>query len=1242
MGGALDSTVPTGELRGTARFEVRRRLGEGAMGVVYEAFDRERGARIAIKTLRHGSADGLLRFKNEFRALQDLEHPNLVSLGELLEVDGQWLFTMQLVEGTDFLTYVTGGEAAPALAEAPTERVRKSEPPAPAGAPARGSAPRARFDEVRLRACLGQLAAGLNVLHAAGKVHRDVKPSNIQVTPSGQVVLLDFGLVTDSALAAQSSDGTVVGTAAYMAPEQAASKPVGPEADWYSAGVLLYEVLTGRLPYVGSTLEILMDKQRFEPPAPRTLAPDVPEDLDALCVALLRFDPALRDAGRRLFSRLFPEAGSRPLPMSTAVSHGPPFVGRRAELAQLRGAFDEVRAGRSLRVLVEGDSGVGKSALVRAFTDGLAPHGAVVLAGRCYERESVPYKGIDGVVDSLSRYLSHLAHEEAAELVPLNAAWLVQVFPVLRRVRALARAPRPHHDIVDPLELRTQVFAALRELSHRLALRRPLVLAIDDLQWADADSLALVNALMRPPNPPPLMLIGTARFGWLESIKVPGDLHRLALAPLPPGDASELAGALLARMHGAAPEAADSEAIAKEAGGHPLFIDELVRHSAAATPGDGPVHLDDAIWKRVERLEAKARELIHVIAIAGSPLPIEVAAQAANLQLAEFSRRASGLRLATLARNAGAPGQSTIEPYHDRVREAILSRLDEPARRRGHEAIALALEAASTPDHQALATHWRGAGEPERAARHALSAAAGAEAALAFDRAARFYQLVLDLGRLGTAEASAIRGKMGDALSCAGRGKEAAAAYLAAVPGASTAEKVQLQRKASEGLLRSGHVQEGLAALRAVLEAVDLRLPASPRQALLALLRSRIELRVRGLGFTARDGSQIAAEDLTRIDVCWGAAASLSMVDHLCGAAFQTRSLLLALRAGDPIRIARAIAVEAIYQSTTGKRALRRSAIFGRRAKELAAELDTPHALGFVHGYESVSAFQAGRYRETVEAGARAVELFERCTAAAWEIRTMQLFSLWSLYCLGELEELCKRVPAQLQEADARGDLYYRTSLQTTLCNAVWLVVDEPAEALRRTAETIRHWPSERFLLQHYWDLIARSQIDLYCGDGAAAWARIRDHEPALRASLQLRIDTVRIEFTTFRGRTALAAAPRSPSERARLHRQVERDARTLERHDAAFTFGPAWLLRAGLAAQRGEDAAAAEHLRAAIRAFDEADLALCAAVARRRLGELLGGDEGAGLQRGADAFMRGQRILRPERFVAMIAPGFR
>ncbi|MEP7123074.1 MAG: serine/threonine-protein kinase, partial [Byssovorax sp.] len=308
------------------RFERRRVLGEGGMGVVHVAFDRERGAEVALKTLTRLDPNSLGALKNEFRALADLTHENLVALYELVSEDGAWFLSMEIIDGVSFLAHVRDGLAPrPAQADQSTVEVQSSRmipvtmrSPLPPGAASSTSStsstssPSPRLVQPAcnvevLRRALRQLALGVAAIHGAGQVHRDLKPSNVLVTTAGRVVILDFGLATvqkGRRAAPVSGPRLIIGTPEYMAPEQALGEAAGPASDCYAIGMMLFEALTGQLPFVGDTRQILLAKRWSESRAPAELAAGIPEDLAQLCVECLRRAPAQRPTIGEILRRL--------------------------------------------------------------------------------------------------------------------------------------------------------------------------------------------------------------------------------------------------------------------------------------------------------------------------------------------------------------------------------------------------------------------------------------------------------------------------------------------------------------------------------------------------------------------------------------------------------------------------------------------------------------------------------------------------------------------------------------------------------------------------------------------------------------------------------------------------------------------------------------------------------------------------------------------------------------------------
>jgi hypothetical protein len=1222
------------------------------MGVVYEAFDRERKQSVALKTIRSVDAQAIYYLKREFRAIADVVHPNLVKLHELVFDGGHWFFTMDLIEGRDFLTHVRGG--GPASAHVETQRP----------------------DPAALRPALAQLVMGVTALHDRGKLHRDIKPSNALVSRDGRVVLMDFGLLVEPNVPDpyRTFDRGLVGTPAYLAPEQALMPAqTSTASDWYSVGVLLYEALTGQVPYLSecrSLAELVAAKQRHPPPPPSKLAQNVPADLEALCMDLLSIDDEQRPTGAEILRRL----GAGPAlpskaPAAPGASRGAALlVGRDAQLAKLEEAFGYCRRGQAVVAFIDGSSGAGKTALLDHFAGLLAERGeAVVISGRCLERELLPYRALDNLVDTLTRYLVSLPTHEVDALLPRDIQALARLFPVLRRVPAIGGARRRAEVTPDPQELRQRAFGAMRDLLGRIADRRPLVLCIDDLQWGDVDSATLIRAVLRAPAPPPIMAIASYRSEDAKESACLQVLLDLALQgedgperarrffigvdTLGGDDAQKLARALLAERDDANRAA---ETIAKESGGNPLLLHQLVEYlngqpGAELAPAAREVTLDDVLRARVRDLPPNARALLEVVAVAGRPIALEIGNEVAGLPIGD-REAISTLRAQRLARTKD--GERTIEIVHDRIRQSVAAQIAPDTVARCHFRLAIALEGRPEVDPEILAFHFFGGGDVERASEYAAAAAERADQALAFERAARLYRWAFDLrapkddgATTGPASADArtLLVKMGDALANAGKGAAAAAAYLEAARGAASNDELEYQRRAAEQYLKSGHIDESMEILRTTLAAFGVQMARTPRRALSSLLLRRALLALRGLRSRERDSSLVTARELTRLDVLWSLAGGFGIVDTIRAADLQTRHMLLALKIGDPYRISRALTFEAAFSATPGKRAHRRTRRLVKLAEEIAARVNQPHTDGWAVLGRGMAAYLEGEHRAARVDCERAEEIFSsNCTGVAHEINIARLFGLFSMFNLGEFGELSRRVPRLLKEAEDNGDLYLATSLQTGLPNSCWLAADDPEGARQQVAEGMRRWTKRSFHNQHYFNMSADAHIDIYRGDPQAARARVLADWPKLKSSLILRIQTTRAQALFVRGRATLAlAATVKGTERQALLAAVETDARLLQKEGLAGTVPQAVLLRAGIKALSGDPTETRALLERAAAGFDAAGMKAYASASRRRLGALLGGDEGRALVDRENAWQRGEAIRNCDRFTALLAPGF-
>lgn len=1256
---------PAGE-RGGKRFAIVRRLGSGGMGMVYEVQDRERGEVVALKTIQRLSADDILAFKNEFRFLSGITHRNLVRLGELLRLGERWFFTMELVHGVDFQSYVRLPRADALPGSGPAEPREPREPREPPPSPAQFStmatvelgstdlgsgrvsrtltASSTQLDETRLRACLSQLVDGVCALHEAGIVHRDIKPSNVLVEHTGRVVILDFGLATSQRTRRSLR---VAGTPQFMAPEQAAGLPPSRAADWYAVGVMLYLALVGQPPFMGDSGYVLKQKRFVDAPAPSDLVPDVPADLDELCVELLRRNPEDRPHGAEILRRL---GRAEALPLGRGRAPRRLFIGRRAELRTLHASFDAARE-QPVAVLLSGRSGVGKSALVQQFVRQLTRDTpALIIHGRCYERESVPFKAVDEVVDDLTHQLSTLPRDTQRALLPPGASIIAQAFPVFRKLLDPDGAGAPGGTalhIADPQQRRAALFAQLRALMHALAGYRPVVIIVDDLQWADRDSVALLAELTRPPGAPPIMLLGTMQGPGQMSGDPPVahrvvlhamfscEVRQLEIEPLRLRAARELAHAVLDELDvepaHVQPMAA---AVARESQGVPFFIELMARHAAQHGPGH-VLDLDRVVRASLAALAPLEQRILGAVCLSGRPLALSVMGRALGCAFSELVQSVADLRHHALVATSGASGDR-VECYHDGVRAAVLAGLGEPECRALHHALAQALEEEGGVDDELLAIHWRGAGAHARAAFYAERAARDAAAAMAFDRASDLYAMVLSLEVPGEARRLELMTHMGQALALAGRSVEAARAFLELAESVPSPDAQHYRQRAVEQLLTSGHVEQGLSVLHGLLDEIGIRYPRTRLTAMAGLLYRRLRLRLRGLAARPAPATPALDHHFGAVEIAHATSVGLAMTDQLRSAYFQARSLERALASGDPYRVTRALAFEACFVGVAGHRTAARADDLLARAAALAQQVSEPHAHAMIALAHGVNAFMRGQWRAArMQLEHAAHILRNRCVGVTWELTTVHGFLCWTLWHLGEIRDQERLLPLYMAEAESRSDLYAIMSFATNLR----LSDDDSARERRKTLALLQDDGHGNYLPRHtlFFNL---ATLDLYEGDGIAAWERLQHVWRWIKSSLSARVETARIVYHELRGRAAVAALVQDRSRRGQLRRAALREIRALAREPADWARGYAQLLRAGLLAAYDEPAAAMAAYAAAEEVLERCDMQLARCAARDRRGALLGGAEGHALRADAHRCLAEQGIVNPERMLGLMAPG--
>jgi hypothetical protein len=578
-----------------------------------------------------------------------------------------------------------------------------------------------------------------------------------------------------------------------------------------------------------------------------------------------------------------------------------------------------------------------------------------------------------------------------------------------------------------------------------------------------------------------------------------------------------------------------------------------------------------------------------------------------------------------------------VETLHSRVREAIVAHLSPEATRTRHGELARVLEATPDADPEAIASHLAGAGHGERAAHYAERAAEQAMAKLAFAQAARLFQMTLDATPPSSPDALRLARCVAEASEWAGHAEKAARAYLFAAERAPALERLDLERAAVVQLIAAGLIEESGVVGRRILTAIGRSLPNSAFLTLRGIKAYRAAAVVLGRSKPAAP-RELAAEERVRLEVLHALGRGLGVLDPVAAMYVKARYLVDAIRSGSRTHLILAAAAEASSLAAGGGVASKRETELFETARTLSENGKDPAGFALYQITYAVCQYLRGNWRP-------ALVRLDQVSAALAAVRRWNanaaVFSLYSLVYMGDLREVKTRAMRLLADAEQRGDLYTSVNVRSSHPIAAWLGSDDVAGARRHLHDSMLAWPKTGFLVQHWQSMLWETEVELYVGDGRAAWDRVQRDAHGIRHSHMFSVQLIAILTHFVRGRSAVASSATlvGTDREARLA-EARREHQNLQKTRMPWACALSEMLAASIASATGDPVGAQAALRRAIDACRSSEMTLHGCSARRQLGVLLGGDNGALAVELADEAMKSLGVRVPERYAEMLLPG--
>ena len=670
------------------RYEVKRLLGEGGKKTVYLTHDSKLDRDVAFALIKTEGQDDAARARitREAHALGRLgDHPHVMPIYDVGQEDGQTYMVLPYMPG----------DVEGVIEQAEEHRL-----------------PLDRAIDIANQVCLG-----LEFAHSKGIIHRDLKPGNVLLTEDGTAKIGDFGLAVNIDRSRLTQEGMMVGTFSYMPPEQAMGGDVTPQADLYSLGAMLYEMVTGRPPFVGvGSVAIIGQHLNTPPVAPTWHNPEVPRGLEALILRLLEKDPKSRPGSaaevREAMESI--DLSPREATAEDAAPAGPDpvyrrtFVGREAELRRLHTAFDNAMSGNGSLVMVVGEPGIGKTSLCEQIDTYVNLRGGTTLVGHCYEEGSIslPYLAF---VEAMRSYVLAREPEDLKSAFGSGATEVARIVSEVReKVEVEPREPG------DPEEDRYRLMHAVTTFLRNAATVQPLLIVLEDLHDADRGTLEMLTHVARNLSDARLLIVATYRdvqvdrahplSGALAELRRVESFDRIGLRGLTADEVQRMMTSI------AGPDLpwGISEAVHRQTEGNPLFVQEvlrdLVEEGILAREGGRPTRqtppemripegLRDFIGKRMSRLSSECNTVLGMAAVIGREFPLRVLEQVADMPEADlFAALEEAQAAAMIEEQPSARGGVSFRFTHALFRQALYEETFAPRRLRLHQQVGRALE----------------------------------------------------------------------------------------------------------------------------------------------------------------------------------------------------------------------------------------------------------------------------------------------------------------------------------------------------------------------------------------------------------------------------------------------------------------------------------------------------------------------------------------------------------------------